>query len=326
MVLIGWELISKEDVPEHDAESCVRHQRDPSYRGQWAEAISGRLRIQHVNPEWRDVNIVLWRWDFAIEGERWTFLKHANGLYDRWQTHWYYMDLIKGPGHGAIVGDTQWMMAGQMSPAHAAVRVTTVDGVVSPFEQWKYWILPHGIVLLETDRVWRRKLAYLVVHTYLQHFPDRLYRPVTNAANGKPGTVHLIPEQRDVPEVTRAAHAPGNRPPPANSGWTEEWWTSSQQEPSSGGHHRNFAIQTPEEASQNLQGLPPPAEWNAPENSAHESWTRHTRWEPQAAAPHSQHVHRQIALQQCHRSQVVRRCNKDRTLVMSGHQPTSQQQ
>ena len=274
-------------MKEQDAAVLLRPQSSPCFVAQWAESIAGRMKIQHANLEWHDVNIVLWRWDFEIEGEHWTFLKHANGLYDRWQTHWYYMNHIQGPGHGAIVGDTQWMMVSErVSPAHAAVRVTTVEGDVSPFEPWKYWLLPQGIVLLETDKKWRRKLAYLVVQSYLRNFPDRLYRPVTAASGGKPGTVALVPDQRDCPEVTRVAYSSNERPNQEASSRSNEWWpTWHQQEHGTHSDHSNFATHTPEEASRNLQGLPPPAVWNAPASATQESWTRHSRWEAQAAVP-----------------------------------------
>ena len=84
------------------------------------------MQIQHADPQWHQVRIVMWRWDWTINGEHWIFLKHANGLFD----HWEYMGKIRGKAQGAQVGDCHWFTADRADEAHKAVRVETVDGPV----------------------------------------------------------------------------------------------------------------------------------------------------------------------------------------------------
>ena len=76
---------------------------------QGMEKIEGWMKIQHTHPEWHEVRLALVRWDFTIQGNTWTILKHANGYEDEWQTHWELTEHIKGPAHGAYVDDLQWL-------------------------------------------------------------------------------------------------------------------------------------------------------------------------------------------------------------------------
>ena len=89
MVLIGWSdgrktLVAEANIPQW----LHRPQESTGFIMQGVEKIEGWMKIQHTHPEWHEVRLALVRWDFTIQGNTWTILKHANGYEDEWQTHW----------------------------------------------------------------------------------------------------------------------------------------------------------------------------------------------------------------------------------------------
>ena len=98
MVLIGWSDGEKTLLPDAEVPAWLScEQNAPGFIMQGAESIEGYLRIQHTSPEWHLVRLVLWRWDFKIQGNTWTILKHVNGFRDGWQTHWDFLQHLTGP-------------------------------------------------------------------------------------------------------------------------------------------------------------------------------------------------------------------------------------
>ena len=88
MVFIGWEEGKRTMVPVDTIPAwLLKTQDSPGFQRQGIEKFEGWLRIQHVHPEWHQVKLAMFRWEFTIYGDRWTIYKHANDYEQDWQTH-----------------------------------------------------------------------------------------------------------------------------------------------------------------------------------------------------------------------------------------------
>ena len=79
MVFIGWDEGKRTMVPVDKIPSwLLKPQDSPGFVRQGVEKFEGWLRIQHTHPEWHEVKLAMFRWEFTIHGDTWTIYKHAN--------------------------------------------------------------------------------------------------------------------------------------------------------------------------------------------------------------------------------------------------------
>ena len=238
------------------------------------------MKIQHTNPEWHLVRLALCRWDFKIQGNTWTILKHASGFKDDWQTHWEFNKHITGPAHGAYVDDLLWFHVERADQEFLDLSIRTVDGWRSPFDPEQYnWVLPHGILLLENHKQWKKMLAYVITQTWKPQLGPRLYRPLVQGNKG-PGTIALEAAAKEEAHQetpgygassSAAAQAPADTP----------WWQSSRNRDTwTANSGSNFDVYVPDDTAPHLAGLPGPAPWNV---SAAKVQT--SQWQEHAQAP-----------------------------------------
>ena len=260
MVLIGWSdgrktLVAEANIPQW----LHRPQESTGFIMQGLERIEGWMKIQHSHPEWHEVRIALMRWDFTIQGNTWTILKHANGYEDEWQTHWELTEHIKGPAHGAYVDDLQWLTVERADQEFLDVSVRTVDGWRSPFDPTaENWLLPHGILLLETHKQWKKMLAYIVTQVWKPQLGDQLYRPLAIGQKG-PGTIAL--EAGAKVDWQQAGASSTGQAFTGHQWWNENWTPASTWTAKDGS---NFEVNDADDTTQPLEGLQSPAPWNVP--------------------------------------------------------------
>ena len=167
MVFIGWEEGKRSMVPQDQVPSrLLKPQSSSAFNRHGIETFEGWIRIQYAQPEWYELRLAMFRWEFTILGDKWTIYKHANAYEEDWQTHQDFMGNITGQGHQACVDGLQWYVIDRADQAFKDVVVHTVDGVRSPFDPDQHnWVLPHGILLLEPHKQWKKMLAFVITQT-----------------------------------------------------------------------------------------------------------------------------------------------------------------
>ena len=293
MVFLEWSENYRYPVDDQYLEKKLVPQSSPGFVRQGADYIDAEMKIQHSNPEWNLVRLILWRWEFDIGGEKWIILKHANGLFDDWQTHYYYMNNIQGSGFGANVGDCHWLTLQEVDQAHRGIWVDTGKSHLCPFDPNEgYYMLPEGLVLLEKDKKWRRKLCYVIANSYRTELPARLYRPLTFGQQGRPGTFSITNAHKESSDPERTAEPSQSSGRDGNYSYAHDdtsWWanrsTRGQQVRTE--QRAQFALSTSDEAAQHMAGLPEPPSWSNPTQTEQQlswdQWNHH----------HQHHQHQQ---------------------------------
>ena len=262
MVFIGWEEGKRTMVPVDKIPSwLLKTQDSPGFQRQGIEKFEGWLRIQHVHPEWHQVKLAMFRWEFTIYGDRWTIYKHANDYEQDWQTHQKFMHHINGPSHQAYVDDLQWFTIDHADPEFKDAVIHTVDGWRSPFDPEQYnWLLPHGILLLEPHKQWKKMLAYVITQTWKPQLGPRLYRPLVSRNKG-PGSIALevAAKEEDEEPYGYGASSSTTAQATANIPWwqntrTHDAWTADE--------GSNFDVQVADDTTSQLSGLPGPTPWS----------------------------------------------------------------
>ena len=161
MVFLEWSEKFRYPVEDKYLEGRMAKQMSPGFVGQGADYIEAEMKIQHADPEWNLVRLILWQWEFEANGEKWLILKHANGLFDDWQTHYYYMPKISGPGFGANVGNSHWLTLTEADQAHRGLWVDTGESHLCPFDPNAGYSPPRGIGAV-------RKRQTVATHTLLR--------------------------------------------------------------------------------------------------------------------------------------------------------------
>ena len=281
MVLIGWDEGRRWLVPAGDIPSWLLKQQDsPGFIMQGVEKIEGWLKIQHTHPEWHEVHLALCRWDFNIQGNTWTIYKHANGFENDWQTHWEFQKHITGPAHGAYVDDLQWFTVERADQDFLDVSVRTADGWRSPFDPEQYnWLLPHGILLLESHKQWKKMLAYVITQTWKSELGPRLYRPLVSGNKG-PGTMELVATAKDADHHASPGYGAGSSTAVQDTSATPWWQDTRHQDTWTVNSGSNFEVHIADDTASHLSGLPGPTPWNI---STAKGQTSH--WQDSAKTP-----------------------------------------
>ena len=281
MVFIGWSEGKRTMVPMDKIPSwLLKPQGSPGFVRQGIEKFEGWIQIQYTHPEWHQLQLAMFRWEFKIHGDTWTIYKHANDYDKDWQTHQEFMHHITGPAHQANVGDLQWFTIDQADQAFQNATVHTVDGWRSPFDPDEgNWLLPHGILLLEPHKQWKKMLAYVITQLWKPQLGPRLYRPLVQNNKG-PGTVVLEFAAKE--EAHEEPHGYG-----ASSSMTAQaaadtpWWQNTRtQDAWTGKDGSNFDVQVTDDTASHLSGLPEPPPWSV---STSKKYTSH--WQDPSPTP-----------------------------------------
>ena len=199
MVFIGWEEGKRSMVPQDQVPSrLLKTQSSSSFKRHGIETFEGWIRIQYAQPEWYALRLAMYRWEFTILGDRWTIYKHAAAYEHDWQTHQDFMEKITGQGHQQCVDGLQWYVIDRAAEEFKDIAVHTVDGVRSPFDPDLHnWVLPHGILLMEPHKQWKKMLAFVITQTWKSQLGARLYRPLATGTKGL-GYIALEESAREV--------------------------------------------------------------------------------------------------------------------------------
>ena len=280
MVFIGWDEGKRSMVPQDQVPSrLLKPQSSSAFNRHGIETFEGWIRIQYAQPEWYELRLAMFRWEFTILGDKWTIYKHANAYEEDWQTHQDFMGNITGQGHQACVDGLQWYVIDRADQAFKDVVVHTVDGVRSPFDPDQHnWVLPHGILLLEPHKQWKKMLAFVITQTWKSQLGPRLYRPL---ATGTKGLGYIALEEA-AKEGEDASYGYGTKSSvPASASAETPWWQSSGTEHAWTDHDgSNFDVQVGDATASHLSGLPEPPPWSVSTGKKYTSY-----WQTSCSTP-----------------------------------------
>ena len=280
MVFIGWTDGKRTMVPNDKVPTWLQKpQGSSAFQRQGIEKFEGWLRIQYAQPEWHEVKLAMFRWEFTIYGDKWTVYKHANDYEPDWQTHQNFMHHITGQAHQASVDGLQWFTIDRADPDFKDVAIHTVDGMRSPFDpEQQNWLLPHGILLLEPHKQWKKMLAYVITQTWKPQLGPRLYRPLIQGNKG-PGSIALAAAAKEDEGATYEYGASSSMTAPATA--DTPWWQNSRtQDAWTGNDGSNFDVQVTDDTASHLSGLPDPPPWSV---STGQKYTSH--WQASGSTP-----------------------------------------
>ena len=180
MVYIGFQLISTGDLPDAEVSPLKTLQTCWDVRDQKAFHVECRINLQHSERFAPDgvhrLYLVLWQWTVHTPGMTWRVFKHANGLRDAQQNHATFLDIAGGKSSGSdghAEGPRMWYQIEEADDFHKNLRLLANSGNGPqdpvqeryPFSPDEYnLILLEGVCLVETDKKWRRMLAYVLGH------------------------------------------------------------------------------------------------------------------------------------------------------------------
>ena len=262
MVFIGWEEGKRSMVPQDQVPSrLLKTQSSSSFKRHGIETFEGWIRIQYAQPEWYALRLAMYRWEFTILGDRWTIYKHAAAYEHDWQTHQDFMEKITGQGHQQCVDGLQWYVIDRAAEEFKDIAVHTVDGVRSPFDPDLHnWVLPHGILLMEPHKQWKKMLAFVITQTWKSQLGARLYRPLATGTKG----LGYIALEESAREVDATSHGYGTKSSmPVSASHETPWWQSSgTQNAWTDNDGSNFDVQVSDATASHLSGLPAPPPWS----------------------------------------------------------------
>ena len=178
MVYIGFQLISTGDLPDDEVAPLKTLQKCWDVRDQKAFHVECRITLQHSERHAPDgvhkLYLVLWQWTVHTPGMTWRVFKHANGLRDAQQNHATFLDIAGGKSSGSdghAEGPRMWYQIEDADDLHRNLQLFANSGNGPhdpvqeryPFSPEEYnLILLEGICLVETEKKWRRMLAYVL--------------------------------------------------------------------------------------------------------------------------------------------------------------------
>ena len=221
----------------------------------------------------------MYRWEFTILGDKWTIYKHANAYEQDWQTHQNFMHNITGQAHQACVDGIQWFIIDRADQDFKDIVVHTVDGVRSPFDSdQQNWVLPHGILLLEPHKQWKKMLAFVITQTWKSQLGPRLYRPLANGTKGL-GSIALEEAAKEGEEASYGYGTRSSMAAPASVD-TPWWQNSGTQSAWTDNDGSNFDVQVGDDAASHLSGLPEPPPWSVTTGKKYASY-----WQASSSTP-----------------------------------------
>ena len=177
MVYIGFQLISTGDLPDAEVAPLKTLQKCWDVRDQKAFHVECRITLQHSERHAPDgvhrLYLVLWQWTVHTPGMTWRVFKHANGLRDAQQNHATFLDIAGGKSDGHAEGPRMWYQIEEADDLHRNLQLLANSGNGPqdpvqeryPFSPEEYnLILLEGVCLVETEKKWRRMLAYVLGH------------------------------------------------------------------------------------------------------------------------------------------------------------------
>ena len=175
MVYIGFQLISTGYLPDDEIEPFLTTQKCWDVRDQKAFHVECRITLQHSESHAPDclhkLYLVLWQWTVHTPGLEWRVFKHANGVRDAQQNHASFLDIAGGKSDGHAEGPRMWYQIEAADDLHRDLQLLANSGnglqcpvqERYPFSPAEYnLILLEGICLIETEKKWRRMLAYVL--------------------------------------------------------------------------------------------------------------------------------------------------------------------
>ena len=283
MVFIGWSEGKRTMVPMDKVPSwLLKPQGSSAFKRHGIETFEGWIRIQYAHPEWYELKLAMFRWEFTIYGDKWTVYKHANDYDKDWQTHQNFMHHITGQAHQASVDGLQWFIIDRADQDFKDIAVHTVDGLRSPFDpEQQNWLLPHGILLLEPHKQWKKMLAYVITQTWKPQLGPRLYRPLIQGNKG-PGSIALEVAAKEEEVAAYGYGTSSSMPAPAAA--DTPWWQNSRSQGAwTGNDGSNFDVQVTDDTASHLSGLPEPPPWSVTTGKKYTAYWQ----EPSSTPDHS---------------------------------------